>query len=57
MKYQNAKEYWGLQKQAANNIKHSLNSKQFSEYFKAIDDPGTIFFRLMTIFFILTKGT
>ena len=44
-KCENAKAYWRLLKQAANkNMKHSISSKQFADYFKAINDPGNRFF-------------
>ena len=44
-KYDNAKAYWRLLKQAANkNMKHSISSKQFADYFKAINDPRDRFF-------------
>ena len=51
-KYDNAKANWRLLKQAANkNMKHSISSKQFADYFKAINDPGdSFFFRLTRIF-------
>ena len=46
-KYSNAKAYWRLLKQTANqNTKHSINAKQFAEYFKAINDPGDRFFQV-----------
>ena len=39
-KYDNTKAYWRLLKQAANKImKHSINSKQFADCFKTINDP------------------
>ena len=39
-KYENAKAYWRLLKQTANkNMKHSISSKKFADYFKAINDP------------------
>ena len=46
-KYEHAKAYWRLLKQAANkNMKHSISSKQFADYFKAINDPGDRFFQI-----------
>ena len=46
-KYENAKAYWRLLKLAANkNMKHSISSKQFADYFKAINDPGDSFFQI-----------
>ena len=37
--------YWPLLKQAANkNMEHSISSKQFAVYFKAINDLGDSFF-------------
>ena len=44
-KYDNAKAYWRLLKWATNkNMKRSISSKQFADYFKAIKDPGDRFF-------------
>ena len=44
-KYDNAKAYWRLLKQAANeNMKHSISSKQFADYFKAKSELGDSFF-------------
>ena len=44
-KYDNAKAYWRLLKQTANKYsKHSINSKHFADYFKAINDPEDRFF-------------
>ena len=41
------KRIWRLLKQAANkNMKHSISSKQFADYFKAINDPGDMFFQI-----------
>ena len=46
-KCDNAKAYWRLLKQAANkNIKQSISSKKFEDYFKAINDPGDFFFQI-----------
>ena len=40
LKFENAKEYWRLLKQTENtNVKHSISSKQFADYFKAINNP------------------
>ena len=51
-KYDNAKAYWRLLKQAANkNMKHSISSKQFADYFKSKNDPGDRFFLRLTRIF------
>ena len=47
-KYKNAKEYWKLLKDAANT--HTLTPKclptnTFAEYFKSINNPGSVFFK------------
>ena len=45
-KFENAKAYWRLLKPTANkNVKHSISSKHFAEYFKAINDPEDRFFQ------------
>ena len=46
-KYHNAKAYWRLLKQTANkNIKHSISSKHFADYFKAVNDPDDRFYQV-----------
>ena len=46
-KYQNAKAYWRLLKQTANkNTKNSISSKQFADYFKAVNDPSDRFYQV-----------
>ena len=46
-KYENAKAYWRLLKQTANkNMKHSISSKKFADYFKAINDPEGRFYQV-----------
>ena len=46
-KFENAKEYWRLLKQTANtNVKHSISSKQFADYFKAINNPEDRFYQV-----------
>ena len=47
-KYENAKEYWKLLKDAANvnnSTSRNISSNQFAEYFKAINNPEDIFFQ------------
>ena len=45
-RYQNAKEYWRLLKQASNiNTKQSVTSEQFAQYFKAVNDPNDKFYQ------------
>lgn len=47
LKHENAKAYWRLLKQAANqNVTHNISSKQFADYFKAINDPDDRFFQV-----------
>ena len=45
-RYQNAKQYWRLLKQASNvNTKQSVTSEQFAQYFKAVNDPNGKFYK------------
>lgn len=44
-RYKNAREYWRLIKSSQNKfVSKTLSAGKFAEYFKAINDPDSIFF-------------
>ena len=57
-RYDNAKSYWKLLKQACStNSPKTINSQNFADYFKAINNSDSrFFFNQMKIFYILIKG-
>ena len=48
LRYKNAKEYWKLLKSSTNNNnkKPNISTQQFANYFKAINNPQSVFFQL-----------
>ena len=54
LKYKNAKDYWKLLKGSQHSdCSTSLSASKFHNYFKAINDPNTVFIKQMKTFYIL----
>ena len=46
IKYKNARDYWRLLKSSQNKSgPKTLSAKKFAEYFKAVNDPNSVFFQ------------
>ena len=55
-RYKNAKDYWKLLKKVcSSNAPKTLTSQHFANYFKAINNPDSTFFKQMMMFYFIMR--